>query len=61
MAQTIIAWPCFRRQALAPKGATLRALGLDRESTAKQGDYRAMNADAGLLGSKKAKLSQKTS
>ena len=47
---------CFRRQALAPKSATLRALGLDRESTAKQGDYHAMNADPGLLGSKKAKL-----
>ena len=27
----------FRRQALAPKGATLPALGLDGESTAKQG------------------------
>jgi hypothetical protein len=26
----------FRRQALAPKGATLRALGLDREDAAKQ-------------------------
>src|SRR5437667_7743804 len=41
---------CFRGQALAPKGATLRALGLDRKSTAKQGDHHAMNADTGPLG-----------
>src|SRR5262249_563440 len=51
----------LRRQALAPKGATLRASGLDRKSAAKQRDHHAMNADIGLLGSKKVEISQKKS
>src|SRR5215471_9736400 len=35
----------FRRQPLAPSGATLRAPGVDRESPAKQRACRAINAE----------------
>src|SRR5262249_5798650 len=35
----------FRRQPLAPSGATLRAPGVDRESAAKQRACRAINAE----------------
>src|SRR5438552_9838429 len=51
MAQTIIA-----RRVLSPSSPCAQrrnpcgALGLDRKSTAKQGDHHAMNADTGPLG-----------